>query len=104
MTASAARFLILLLSTALTMVLVTASAGMAGLAILIYVTGKTVELSGRTLPYWPAAMPGFAIPGWSAPFYLAGGIIILVVGVPLSLSLLEKLYLALGKGQQGQQG
>lgn len=78
-----------------------AAAGLAGLGVVLMASGKNLILSVRVLPFWPEWLGAWQLMAQAAPWMLAGGVALLLVGLPLSLAFLETLSLRLTppKGQ-----
>jgi hypothetical protein len=89
-----ARFVIFVISLAVSAALALLALAMAGLGCLIFIAKKPLLFSGGTLPFWPGWLPALEIPAWAAPLYLGLGAFILLVVLPLALALLESLYVA----------
>lgn len=89
-----ARFVIFVISLAVSAALVLLALATAGLGCLIFIAKKPLLLSGSTLPFWPERLPALEIPAWAGPVYLGLGAFILLVVLPLAIALLESLYVA----------
>ncbi|HUT25084.1 MAG TPA: hypothetical protein VM492_12130 [Sumerlaeia bacterium] len=98
--ASLGRIVIFLFSATLTAFLAGASLAMAALWALLQMSGRDLSLNRATVPYWPEFLPPIDVYAWGAPFYLAGGVALLFVALPLSLALLEEAYLALPRSTE----
>jgi len=69
---------------------------MAGvLGVFVWFTGRQVPLSHRTVPVWPSFFPSLEIPEWAGPWYVAGGALVLLIGLPLAIAFLEQVYVLL---------
>jgi hypothetical protein len=90
------RLALFLLSLALSFALAVAALALCGVAVLLYISGKDLPFSQRTLPYYPEGWAPMEIPLWSAPVYLGVGLALLFIGLPLVLALLEKFWLQIG--------
>jgi hypothetical protein len=89
-----ARFVIFVISLAVSATLALLALATAGLGCLILIAKKPLLLSGSTLPFWPQRLPALEIPAWAGPVYLGLGAFILLVVLPFALALLESLYVA----------
>lgn len=89
------RIAIFLFSATLTALLAVASVAMAALWAFLQMSGRDLSLNRATVPYWPEFLPPIDVYAWGAPLYLAGGLALLFVALPLSLALLERIYIAL---------
>ena len=89
-----ARFVIFVISLAVSAALAMLALAMAGLGCLIYIARKPLLFSGSTLSLWPDWLPALEIPAWAGPVYLGLAAFILLVVLPFALALLESLYVA----------
>ena len=90
------RLTLHLLSFGLTLSLAAVSIGLGGVATLLWVSGRDVTLGPETLPVWvwPKGLVAVDLLHAYAWAYLAGGLSVLLIGVPLALAIAEKTVLA----------
>ncbi len=66
-----------------------------GLYVGLRVTGQSISLNSSTMPVWPEGLRSIEIYYWGRAWYLAVGLALLFLILPLSLALLERFFLAL---------
>jgi len=89
------RLALHLLSFGLTLSLAAVSLSLGGVAALLWVSGRDVTLGPETLPVWPKGLVAIDLLHAYAWAYLAGGLGMLLIGLPLALAVAEKAVLAM---------
>jgi len=87
------RLVLHLLSFVVTLSLAAVSIGLGGVAALLWIVGRDVTIGPETLPVWPESLVTIDLLHAYAWAYLAGGLGVLLIGLPLALAVAEKTVL-----------
>ncbi|HPS02125.1 MAG TPA: hypothetical protein PLA90_11320 [Candidatus Sumerlaeota bacterium] len=86
------RIVVGCIALALILAALVASFGLVGLGIILKLGERDFTLSSGTFHYWPESFPSIDLLYEQNTFYIVAGALLLFLGLPLILTILEQLF------------